>query len=139
MNCNASCTVIMAECCRLFQPPVDNKDREVEAQDDLRSNSVYEQKNCELSTILSLDLQTNLSHLLLHREKKLSSYVPAHVAMGSGGLFSTLRGKSSRQAGLEQNLLEAYRKISTSAGSSPEPTQLLHQYLHTCHTLPYYG
>ncbi|KAM6983774.1 FERM domain-containing protein 8 [Tautogolabrus adspersus] len=73
------------------------------------------------------------------REKKLSSFVPAHVAMGSGGLFSTLRGKSSRQTGLEQNLLEAYRKISTSAGNAPEPTQLLHQYLNTCHTLPYYG
>lgn len=73
------------------------------------------------------------------REKKLSSFLPAHVAMGSGGLFSTLRGKSSRQAGLEQNLLEAYRKISTSAGNSPEPTQLLHQYLNTCHALPYYG
>ncbi|KAM9348675.1 FERM domain-containing protein 8 isoform 2-T2 [Symphorus nematophorus] len=73
------------------------------------------------------------------REKKLSSFLPAHVAMGSGGLLSTLRGKSSRQAGLEQNLLEAYRKISTSAGNSPEPTQLLHQYLNTCHALPYYG
>uniref|UniRef100_A0A3Q0SCU1 FERM domain-containing protein 8 n=1 Tax=Amphilophus citrinellus TaxID=61819 RepID=A0A3Q0SCU1_AMPCI len=72
------------------------------------------------------------------REKKLSSYLPAHVTMGSGGLFSTLRGKSSRQVGLEQNLLEEYRKISTSAGSSPEPTQLIHQYLNTCHTLPYY-
>lgn len=65
--------------------------------------------------------------------------MPAHVAMGSGGLLSTLRGKSSRQAGLEQNLLLAYRKICTSVGNSPEPTQLLHQYLHTCHTLPYYG
>ncbi|XP_051255968.1 FERM domain-containing protein 8 [Dicentrarchus labrax] len=73
------------------------------------------------------------------REKKLSSFLPAHAAMGSGGLFSTLRGKSSRQAGLEQKLLEAYRKISTSAGKSPEPTQLLHQYLNTCHNLPYYG
>ncbi|XP_020499001.1 FERM domain-containing protein 8 [Labrus bergylta] len=73
------------------------------------------------------------------REKKLSSFVPAHVAMGSGGLFSTLRGKSSRQTGMEQNLLEAYRKISTSAGNAPEPTQLLHQYLNTCHNLPYYG
>ncbi|XP_068186824.1 FERM domain-containing protein 8 isoform X2 [Antennarius striatus] len=73
------------------------------------------------------------------REKKLSSFVPGHVAMGSGGLFSTLRGKSSRQAELEQNLLEAYRKISTSAGNSLEPAQLLHQYLNTCHALPYYG
>ncbi|XP_047463168.1 FERM domain-containing protein 8 [Mugil cephalus] len=73
------------------------------------------------------------------REKKLSSFLPAHVTMGSGGLLSTLRGKSSRQAGLEQNLLEQYRKISTSAGNSPEPTDLLHQYLNTCHALPYYG
>ncbi|XP_019115116.1 FERM domain-containing protein 8 isoform X2 [Larimichthys crocea] len=71
------------------------------------------------------------------REKKLSSFLPAHVAMGSGGLLSTLRGKSSRQAGLEQNLLQAYKKLSTSAGSSP--TQLLRQYLTTCHALPYYG
>lgn len=81
----------------------------------------------------------NISSLFLPREKKLSTYVPAHVAMGSGGLFSTLRGKSSRQAGLEQNLLEEYKKFSTTAQSSPEPKQILHQYLHTCHTLPYYG
>lgn len=81
----------------------------------------------------------NLSLLLWNREKKVSSYVPAHVAIGSGGLLSTLRGKSSRQAVLEQNLLVAYRKICTSAGNTPGPTQLLHQYLHTCHTLPYYG
>ncbi|KAF0038128.1 hypothetical protein F2P81_008612 [Scophthalmus maximus] len=73
------------------------------------------------------------------REKKLSSFLPAHVTMGSGGLLSTLRGKSSRHAGLEQNLLGEYRKISASAGNPPEPTQLLHQYLNTCHTLPYYG
>lgn len=73
------------------------------------------------------------------KEKKLSSFLPAHVAMGSGGLLSTLRGKSSRQAGLEQKLLEEYRKLSTSAGNSPESIHLLHQYLNTCHTLPYYG
>ncbi|XP_062262092.1 FERM domain-containing protein 8 [Platichthys flesus] len=73
------------------------------------------------------------------REKKLTSYVPAHVTLGSGGLLSTLRGKSSRLAGLEQKLLEEYRKIHTSAAIPPEPTQLLHQYLNTCHTLPYYG
>ncbi|KAF3706638.1 FERM domain-containing protein 8 [Channa argus] len=73
------------------------------------------------------------------REKKLSSFLPAHVAMGSGGLFSTLRGKSSRQSGLEQSLFEEYKKISTSAGNPPEPMQLLHQYLNTCHNLPYYG
>lgn len=91
---------------------------------------------------LALDEGTGLDSQRLTttiREKKLSSFLPAHVAMGSGGLLSTLRGRSSRQAGLEQNLLEAYRKISTSAGNSPEPTQLLHQYLNTCHTLPYYG
>ncbi|XP_053187939.1 FERM domain-containing protein 8 [Scomber japonicus] len=88
---------------------------------------------------LALDEGTGLDSEKLTatiKEKKLSSFLPAHVAMGSGGLFSTLRGKSSRQAGLEQNLLEEYRKISTSAG---ETTQLLHQYLNTCHTLPYYG
>ncbi|XP_042287370.1 FERM domain-containing protein 8 [Thunnus albacares] len=91
---------------------------------------------------LALDEGTGLDSQKLTatiKEKKLSSFLPAHVAMGSGGLFSTLRGKSSRQAGLEQNLLEEYRKISTSAGNLPEPTQLLHQYLNTCHTLPYYG
>uniref|UniRef100_A0A3B5LI65 FERM domain-containing protein 8 n=1 Tax=Xiphophorus couchianus TaxID=32473 RepID=A0A3B5LI65_9TELE len=72
------------------------------------------------------------------REKKLPSFVPAHVAMGSGGFFSTLRGKSSRQAELEQKLSEEYGKISKSTGSSLEPQQLLHQYLSMCHTLPYY-
>ncbi|XP_008330564.1 FERM domain-containing protein 8 [Cynoglossus semilaevis] len=72
------------------------------------------------------------------REKKLSSYLPAHVVMGSGGLLSTLRGKSSRHAELEQNLLAEYRKISTAAASH-ERAQLLHQYLSTCHSLPYYG
>ncbi|XP_028323313.1 FERM domain-containing protein 8 [Gouania willdenowi] len=73
------------------------------------------------------------------REKKLSSFLPAHVLMGSGGLFSTLRGKSSRHAGLEQNLLGEYRKFCSSAGNISEPSQLLHQYLSTCHALPYYG
>ncbi|XP_061596047.1 FERM domain-containing protein 8 [Cololabis saira] len=73
------------------------------------------------------------------REKKLTSFLPEHVVMGSGGLLSTLRGKSSRQAGLEQKLLEEYKKTSTSAGNCLEPTQLLHQYLGMCHTLPYYG
>ncbi|XP_056140797.1 FERM domain-containing protein 8 [Lampris incognitus] len=73
------------------------------------------------------------------KEKKLSSFLPAHVAAGSGGLLSTLRGKGSRQAGLEQNLLDEYRKINTASGSPPEPSQLIHQYLNTCHSLPYYG
>lgn len=72
------------------------------------------------------------------REKKLSSFLPAHVAMGSGGLFSTLRGKSSRQAGLEQSLLEEYRKINVS-GDCQQDSELIHQYLRTCHSLPYYG
>uniref|UniRef100_A0A3P9NEW3 FERM domain-containing protein 8 n=1 Tax=Poecilia reticulata TaxID=8081 RepID=A0A3P9NEW3_POERE len=72
------------------------------------------------------------------REKKLPSFVPAHVAVGSGGFFSTLRGKSSRQAELEQKLSEEYGKISKSTGGSPEPQQLLHQYLSMCHSLPYY-
>ncbi|KAM3868756.1 FERM domain-containing protein 8 [Diretmus argenteus] len=73
------------------------------------------------------------------REKKLSSFLPAHVAAAAGGFLSTLRGKGSRQAGLEQNLLEEYKKISTSTANPPEPSQLLHQYLNTCHSLPYYG
>uniref|UniRef100_A0A3Q2ED59 FERM domain-containing protein 8 n=1 Tax=Cyprinodon variegatus TaxID=28743 RepID=A0A3Q2ED59_CYPVA len=73
------------------------------------------------------------------REKKLSSFVPAHVAVGSGGFFSTLRGKSSRQAELEQKLSEEYRKINTSRATAPEQRELLHQYLSMCHTLPYYG
>ncbi|XP_037543387.1 FERM domain-containing protein 8 [Nematolebias whitei] len=73
------------------------------------------------------------------REKKLSSFLPAHVVMGSGGFFSTLRGKSSHQTDLEQKLLSEYRKISSSTGNSPEPQQLLHQYLNMCHMLPFYG
>uniref|UniRef100_A0A1A8LWD5 FERM domain-containing protein 8 n=2 Tax=Nothobranchius TaxID=28779 RepID=A0A1A8LWD5_9TELE len=73
------------------------------------------------------------------REKKLSSFLPAHVVVGSGGFLSTLRGKSSRHAELEQKLLEEYRKIRSSAGTSPEPRQLLHQYLSMCHMLPFYG
>ncbi|XP_053704020.1 FERM domain-containing protein 8 [Synchiropus splendidus] len=73
------------------------------------------------------------------RERKLTSFLPEHVVMGSGGLFSTLKGRSSRHAGLEQSLVEEYRKIGASAGSSAEPVDLLHQYLRTCHSLPYYG
>ncbi|KAF6722290.1 FERM domain-containing protein 8 [Oryzias melastigma] len=73
------------------------------------------------------------------REKKLTSFLPEHVVLGSGGLLSTLRGKSSRHAGLEHKLSEEYGKICTSAGNSPDPTQLLQQYLSMCHSLPYYG
>ncbi|XP_061753885.1 FERM domain-containing protein 8 isoform X1 [Nerophis ophidion] len=73
------------------------------------------------------------------REKKLSSFLPAHISIGGGGLFSTLRGKLSRQTGLEQSLFEEYRKINTSAGDSQQHSKLLHQYLSICHMLPYYG
>ncbi|XP_023843747.1 FERM domain-containing protein 8 isoform X2 [Salvelinus sp. IW2-2015] len=73
------------------------------------------------------------------REKKLISFLPVHVSGGGGGLFSTLRGKGGRQAGLERNLLEEYRKISTSGSTPLEPTQRIRQYLSTCHSLPYYG
>lgn len=73
------------------------------------------------------------------REKKLSSFLPGHVACGSGGLLSALRGKGGRHAGLEQRLLEEYRRISSSGSCPPEPTQHLRQYLSTCHSLPYYG
>uniref|UniRef100_A0A3P9H314 FERM domain-containing protein 8 n=1 Tax=Oryzias latipes TaxID=8090 RepID=A0A3P9H314_ORYLA len=73
------------------------------------------------------------------REKKLTSFLPEHVVLGSGGLLSTLRGKSRRLAELEGNLAEEYRKICVTAGSSPGPAPLLHQYLSMCHALPYYG
>ncbi|XP_067113145.1 FERM domain-containing protein 8 [Osmerus mordax] len=73
------------------------------------------------------------------REKKLSSFLPVHVAGAGGGLFSSLWGKGSRHAELEKKLLEEYQRIRSSAGSPPEPTQHLRQYLSTCHSLPYYG
>ncbi|KAL0994085.1 hypothetical protein UPYG_G00117580 [Umbra pygmaea] len=85
---------------------------------------------------VGLDNQKAMAAL---REKKLFSFLPSHVLAGSGGLFSTLRGKSGRQAGLELSLLEEYHKISISDSSPPQPTHLLHQYLNTCHALPYYG
>ncbi|CAL8363007.1 unnamed protein product [Lota lota] len=72
------------------------------------------------------------------KEKKLVSFLPASVAYGcSGGLFSTLRGRGGRQAALEHKLLEEYRKICSSGPS--DTLHLLHQYLQTCHALPYYG
>ena len=71
------------------------------------------------------------------REKKLVSFLPASVAYGCGGLLSTLRGRGGRQAALEQKLLEEYHK-TCSSGPVDTP-YLLHQYLHTCHALPYYG
>lgn len=130
---------------RIYYPPVSaaqsrEQSREDGGHDDRRWNRKCF-KVLQILQVCRLRLaSTSLSSSLLsRREKKLSSFVPAHVAMGGGGLFSTLRGKSSRQAALEQNLLEEYRKIGASAGSPPEPKRLLQQYLHTCHTLPYYG
>ncbi|XP_077403656.1 FERM domain-containing protein 8 [Vanacampus margaritifer] len=90
---------------------------------------------------LALDEGTGMDRQKLTttiREKKLSSFLPVHVVIGGGGLFSTLRGKSSRQAGLEENLLEGYRKINIS-GDSLLHSEILQQYLRTCHSLPYYG
>uniref|UniRef100_A0A7N8Y2L4 FERM domain-containing protein 8 n=1 Tax=Mastacembelus armatus TaxID=205130 RepID=A0A7N8Y2L4_9TELE len=111
--------------------------------EEARSNILTGRYPCDPEhwTALGALLCENGQHrfFCLKREKKLSSFLPAHVVMVSGGLLSTLRGKSSRQAGLEQSLLEEYRKISTSSGNPVESTQLLHLYLNMCHTLPYYG
>ncbi|KAL1266588.1 hypothetical protein QQF64_002263 [Cirrhinus molitorella] len=75
------------------------------------------------------------------REKKLSSFLPAHAALGGGGFLSTLRGRGGRNAEMEHNLIKEYRSVCSSAatGSSQEPIALLRQYLRSCHTLPYYG
>lgn len=75
--------------------------------------------------------------LVVRREKKLVSYLPASVAYGCGGLFSTLRGRGGRQAALERKLLEEYRRVCSSGPS--DTLHLLHQYLQTCYALPYYG
>ncbi|KTG38999.1 hypothetical protein cypCar_00003974 [Cyprinus carpio] len=74
-------------------------------------------------------------------EKKLSSFLPAHAALGGGGFLSTLRGRGGRNAEMEQNLIKEYRSVCSSAatGSSLEPIALLRRYLRSCHTLPYYG
>ena len=73
----------------------------------------------------------------LSREKKLVSFLPASVAYGCGGLLSTLRGRGGRQAALEHKLLDEYHKTCSSGPS--DTLHLLHQYLTTCHALPYYG
>ncbi|CAL8282149.1 unnamed protein product [Arctogadus glacialis] len=80
-----------------------------------------------------LDTQTLAAVL---KEKKLVSFLPASVAFGAGGLLSTLRGRGRRQAALEHKLLDEYRKTCSGASDGPS---LLHQYLGTCHALPYYG
>uniref|UniRef100_A0A8B9R6V7 FERM domain-containing protein 8 n=1 Tax=Astyanax mexicanus TaxID=7994 RepID=A0A8B9R6V7_ASTMX len=69
------------------------------------------------------------------REKKLTSFLPAHVVLGPGGFFSSLRARGSRQGELEQRLLKEYRTLSSTQGSAA----LFRQYLSTCHKLPYYG
>ncbi|TRY99275.1 hypothetical protein DNTS_022826 [Danionella cerebrum] len=76
------------------------------------------------------------------REKKLSSFLPAHSALGGGGGFlSTLRGRGGKNAEMEQNLVKEYRSVCSTAASDPsqEPHVLLRQYLRICHALPYYG
>ncbi|ROL54350.1 FERM domain-containing protein 8 [Anabarilius grahami] len=75
------------------------------------------------------------------REKKLSSFLPAHAAFGGGGFLSTLRGRGGRNAEMEHNLIKEYRSICSSAATGPsqEPVALMHQYLKSCHALPYYG
>ncbi|XP_051973614.1 FERM domain-containing protein 8-like [Xyrauchen texanus] len=74
------------------------------------------------------------------REKKLSSFLPAHVAFG-GGFLSTLRGRGGRHTEMEQNLIKEYHSVCSSSASSStqDPTALLRQYLRNSHTLPYYG
>ncbi|XP_017581215.1 FERM domain-containing protein 8 isoform X1 [Pygocentrus nattereri] len=69
------------------------------------------------------------------REKKLSSFLPAHVVLGSGGFFSSLRSRGSRHTELEQSLLKEYCSLS----GPQEPAALFRQYLSICHSLPYYG
>ncbi|XP_030648458.1 FERM domain-containing protein 8 [Chanos chanos] len=77
--------------------------------------------------------------LTVVREKKLSSFLPSHVMGGGGGFLSTLRGKGSRQAELEQSLVKEYQTLSSSAQDTQDVTPHLRQYLSTCHALPYYG
>ncbi|XP_066575058.1 FERM domain-containing protein 8 [Amia ocellicauda] len=77
----------------------------------------------------------------LLREKKLSSFLPAHVCSGVGGLWGVLRGRGLKQE-LEKGLLEAYQEASTQFPNT-DPDQgdsaLLREYLRTCQQLPYYG
>ncbi|KAK6316856.1 hypothetical protein J4Q44_G00122560 [Coregonus suidteri] len=108
------------------------KSKELQIEDEVVLRLLYD----EARLGVGLDDQKATAAL---REKKLISFLPAHVSGGGGGLFSTLRGKGGRQAGLEHNLLEEYHKISTLGSTPPEPTQHLRQYLSTCHSLPYYG
>lgn len=100
----------------------------------------FEANHWSLQRILDLFWLILISPLKCYsREKKLSSFLPAHVALG-GGFLSTLRGRGGRHAEMEQNLIKEYRSVcSSSDDSSLEPTALLRQYLRTCHTLPYYG
>ncbi|XP_061104434.1 FERM domain-containing protein 8 [Conger conger] len=92
--------------------------------------------SCALELGVGLDAPAATAAI---RKKKLSSFLPAHVTGGGGGLLSALRGKGGRQAGLEQNLLEEYLQLASADGGAQEPTHYLRQYLSTCHSLPYYG
>ncbi|KAJ8384601.1 hypothetical protein AAFF_G00200380 [Aldrovandia affinis] len=92
--------------------------------------------SCALELGVGLDAPAAAAAI---RKKKLSSFLPAHVTGGGGGLLSALRGKGGRQAGLEQNLLDEYLRISPPESASQDPTHHLRQYLSTCHSLPYYG
>ncbi|KAI4882165.1 hypothetical protein NFI96_021731 [Prochilodus magdalenae] len=88
--------------------------------------------SCAIDCGTGLDDQKLIT---LIREKKLSSFLPAHVVLGSGGFFSSLRSRGSRHAELEQSLLKEYRTLS----GPQEPGALIRQYLTTSHALPYYG
>ncbi|XP_066506920.1 FERM domain-containing protein 8 [Hoplias malabaricus] len=88
--------------------------------------------NCAIDFGPELDDPTLLTDI---RQKKLSSFLPAHVVLGSGGFFSSLRARGSRNTELEQRLLMEYRSFR----GPQSPTALYRQYLHTCHSLPYYG
>ncbi|KAA0703998.1 FERM domain-containing protein 8 [Triplophysa tibetana] len=111
----------------------------------LYKRSVFYPKSKELQIddegVLKLLYDEAKNNILEGRypEKKLCSFLPAHVTLG-GGFLSTLRGRGGRLAEMEQNLIKEYRSVcSSSDGSRVEPTPLLHQYLRTCHALPYYG
>uniref|UniRef100_A0A6Q2YJR5 FERM domain-containing protein n=1 Tax=Esox lucius TaxID=8010 RepID=A0A6Q2YJR5_ESOLU len=111
--------------------------------DEARVNILAGRFPCDPETWMGLGALCEIKafpHQGSHCFRKLLSFLPAHVLGGSGGLFSTLRGKGVRNAGLEHSLLEEYQKISISGNTPAErTTQLLLQYLSACHSLPYYG
>ncbi|KAJ8266413.1 hypothetical protein GJAV_G00130150 [Gymnothorax javanicus] len=92
--------------------------------------------SCAIELGVGLDAQAVTAAI---RKKKLASFLPAHVTGGGGGLLSALRGKGGRHAGLEQNLVEKYLQLIAPDSNPQDPSHYLHQYLSTCHALPYYG